>query len=256
MMCFLNSPSAISNLLPAMYPLTTLLSESYCRAASRWILKPWLLLAGVRSGTVSAATAGRIKLIRGVAVMPRFRCRRLFCAFIFSICSCVGPKLRYPNSGRLYTSPSLVQACCMKGRRLMLPKEPSMVFLDRSSSAFSPFITWAVISCPQKHTLHLFVGLGSCRMTFVVNTWLGCTANDAANPISTLRSPSSKPQRQAGVQGERTVDPAHTLVEPMIWYSPVKPSCRLVPAAAMCNGDLLKRYWYRVAQSASIHRPG
>src|SRR5689334_5097069 len=115
-----------------------------------------------------------------------------------------------------YTVFSIFHACCIYGRRFTALKESAIVFLAASSSAFRPLMTSFVISCPQKHTVHLSSACGSLRTSFELSTKLGCSLKVLVNDTFTLRSGSSNPQRQPGVHGDSTTPPTQPRVEPMI----------------------------------------
>src|SRR5829696_4906393 len=97
-----------------------------------------------------------------------------------------------------------------------MPNDFSISVFAASNSIFNPLSTSLVISCPQKHTLHLSTGCGSILLMESLALRSGVIETEFAKFIFTLLSPSSKPQRQAGVQGERAVPFTQTLVEPII----------------------------------------
>src|SRR6187431_1080487 len=110
----------------------------------------------------------------------------------------------------------LFHNCWAWGFKSIIPKESSIAFFARSSSSFKPFITWLVISAPKTHTVHLSIGTGSCLVTLRFILKSGKTLTVFVKLIFTFLSPSSNPQRQAGVHGVTTVLPMQTLVDPII----------------------------------------
>jgi hypothetical protein len=65
-------------------------------------------------------------------------------------------------------------------------------------------------------TVHLSIGTGSCLAMLRFTLKSGKILTVFIKLIFTFLSPSSNPQRQAGVQGDTTVLPRQTLVDPII----------------------------------------